>query len=155
MLAVLFAAGCNSKPAGPPIGATVDPKLVADELGTLAGTWVYERQVVGGREIPIAELRQDTIVVTGNSLVRSLAGGDGQRVKPVRSTISVDPTASPKLMDDDADVGFRISRRLGIYKLEGDTLTICYDNKGAQRPTAFDSPEGSSIVLTVLRRQRK
>jgi uncharacterized protein (TIGR03067 family) len=152
ILAVVLAFGCNRKPSGTPVGATVDPKVITAELGSLAGTWVYERQVVEGHEVPIAELRQDTIVITGNSLVRNSSRADGKGLT-INSSISVDPTTSPKQMDDDANLGFRISRRPGIYKLEGNMLTLCYDNKGAQRPTVFESPEGSSFALTVLRRQ--
>jgi uncharacterized protein (TIGR03067 family) len=150
-----FGLGCGSKPKGPPVGSNLAPKVIADELATLTGTWVYERQVVEGREIPIADKRKDSIIISGNSLVRTVFQADGKSLPPLKSRISVDPTASPKQMDDDLDVGFRISRRLGIYKLKEDRLTLCYDNTGKQRPTTFDSPAGTSLVLTVLRRQGK
>jgi len=147
--------GCGLKPSGPPVGANLDPKVTANELAAMAGTWVYERQVTEGREVPIAEMETSTIVITGNSLVRNVNKAAGQSLPPIKSVISVDPTANPKQMDDDADVGLRISRRLGIYRLEADKLTHCYDNTGKQRPQSFDSPAGSSFVLAVLRRPSK
>jgi hypothetical protein len=43
----------------------------------------------------------------------------------------------------------------GIYKLDGDTLTICSANPGKARPTAFESREESNVNLSVLRRVKK
>jgi uncharacterized protein (TIGR03067 family) len=145
--------GSNSPQAGPVDNANVEPKAMADELANLAGTWVYERQVVEGRE---AQMDKDRIVIKANIVVRTVHSTDGEELTPLRSKISIDPTANPKQMDDILSVpilGDR--RRTGIYLLEGDRLTLCYDNTGASRPSAFESPAGSSIVLSVLRRQSK
>jgi uncharacterized protein (TIGR03067 family) len=145
--------GCGSP--GPGVGATVDEKVKAEELALLAGTWVYERQVVEGREIPIAEMSKSNIVIRGNLLTRDVYRADGKQLIPVKSTIWIDPTINPKQIDDDAAMPIGTSRRPGIYQLDGDRLTLCYDNTGGTRPTKFESPSGSSLVLSVLRRQGK
>jgi uncharacterized protein (TIGR03067 family) len=38
---------------------------------------------------------------------------------------------------------------LGIYKQDGDTLTIAFAEPGKDRPTAFESKEGTGVVVAV------
>jgi uncharacterized protein (TIGR03067 family) len=45
--------------------------------------------------------------------------------------------------------------RKGIWKLDGDVLLICYSRPGADRPTDFTAPKGSSRTLYTLRRREK
>lgn len=42
----------------------------------------------------------------------------------------------------------------GIYKLEGDRLTICYTMPGQQRPANFESQPGSGATLVTWRRAK-
>src|SRR5262245_49636138 len=41
---------------------------------------------------------------------------------------------------------------LGLIKVDGDTLTMCYVMPGSERPSALDSPPGSRITLLVMKR---
>lgn len=43
---------------------------------------------------------------------------------------------------------------VGIFRVEGDTLTVCINNQGDERPTAFTSKEGSPFLLCVLKRKQ-
>jgi uncharacterized protein (TIGR03067 family) len=46
------------------------------------------------------------------------------------------------------------SRMIGIFKIEGDSLTICVARgKGVERPTTFDGRDG--ITIYVLKRAKK
>jgi uncharacterized protein (TIGR03067 family) len=44
---------------------------------------------------------------------------------------------------------------LGIFRVEGDTLTMCYAPAEDGRPTAFESPARSRTVLWKFKRIRK
>ena len=92
------------------------------------------------------------VVIDRRSVVREMTAGTGRR-SPVRSVLWVDPTVTPKQFDDDVKLWYGTRRRPGIYKLEGDRLTICWNNIGSERPQTFDAPPGSEFTLTVLRRR--
>ena len=44
---------------------------------------------------------------------------------------------------------------LGIYKLEGDSLTVCMDHDCLERPTESASKPGTNVILVVLKREKK
>lgn len=67
---------------------------------------------------------------------------------------AIDPTKSPKTMDVFIEHGRRAGATgLGIYKFDGDLLTICSAITPLPRPTDFTAPQGSKRHLITYKRK--
>jgi uncharacterized protein (TIGR03067 family) len=127
-----------------------DEKKAADkDLEALEGKWVFETLVVGG----VDEYKDGAPKV-----VIQFKGGKGEFVEgnvvPDYRTFKfkIDPTTDPKCLDVTfIDKGETME---AIYELKGDELKICVHAGGKERPTKFESPEGSPLVLAVAKRQK-
>src|SRR5262249_10934087 len=76
-----------------------------------------------------------------------LQGSDGE----LQGGLYLEPTAKPKSFD----LAMSTKTIEGIYSLEGDTLRLCYDARGAEeskRPGGFLTEKRSPQVLLVLKR---
>ena len=142
-----FVFGCGTNVANyPGSGANTDPKLISADLALMAGTWEYARLAEDGKEVPVSGLGESHIVISEDTMTQEMYSADGKHVNTIKSKIWIDPTYTPKLLDLDQTGSFGKSRKPGIYQLNGDILTLCWEKTGNVRPEQFDSPNKSTKV---------
>ncbi len=126
-----------------------DPKDAARaERARHQGTWVAVAMEREGSKTAAEVVATITRTVDGDHVTWKRDG------KPFAGTrVRLDPSADPKAINVTPDGGPHQDKPvLGIYKLEGDELTIGMADAGASRPKEFSSPKGSKRTLMTFRR---
>lgn len=71
------------------------------------------------------------------------------------TSLKLDPAADPPALEVVADGGpSRGKATLGIYRLEGDELTICMADPDRPRPSGFTTVPGSGLTLMRFVREK-
>jgi uncharacterized protein (TIGR03067 family) len=125
-----------------------------EDLKLLQGKWSMVAFENEGSKLPNWVIKDNTLTIKGSKWVM-LFDSVGIEWK---ASFKLDPSASPRTIDyTETATGDVEGRRVkGIYKIEGDTLTICRargDGKGP-RPTRI-SGKDRGVVLMVWKRIKK
>jgi len=125
----------------------------AKDPPSIVGEWVGEKAVAGGKERPVPEGGITfTFTADGKMVVK-----EGNREKGDTGSYKADPKKDPAEIDIIPPADKKDPTVQGIYKLDGDTLTLCFGRgkAGAARPSKFESPEGSDTIVITLKRAKK
>lgn len=135
LLAVAAVAPAADKP---------DPKA---DLAALKGKWKVTATTFDGKavQLPAAgrELEFDD---------KQFTAFEGEK-KGGSINFTIDVTPTPKRIDLDRPA--QDKKAAGLYKLDGDKLTICYAEWGAERPEKLESKAGGKVFLMELERVKK
>lgn len=131
-------------------GTKEEPKKKDADPPTIVGTWKLQKMTAFGMELPGKDLAFE-FTADGKFIRRDARGGESV------SNYTVDPQKTPSEMD------WRMVRKgkeeqpiRGIYSVDGDTLTICFeDGFDSARPDKFEAPAGTKRMLWTLTRATK
>jgi RNA polymerase sigma factor (sigma-70 family) len=132
-------------PADKPAAAREDAVKDAEKI---VGTWAYMSVETKEEKVPQEEVKKAKMIFAAEGKFTAINSKAEKK-----GTYKLDPAKKPKEITTTNDDG---KTHRGIYKLDGDTLTICiHQEDGADRPTEFATKRGTKLVLVVLKREKK
>jgi uncharacterized protein (TIGR03067 family) len=131
-------------------GASPKEDAGKKDLEGMQGDWAAESMERDGMKLPDDDARAFFRTVKGNSYTvhrysKQISAG----------TFRLDASKTPRTIDFIPSVPAKGKPILGIYRLEGDTLTLCYSAPGKPRPREFSAKEGTGNTLAVWVREKK
>ncbi|MBL8824995.1 MAG: TIGR03067 domain-containing protein [Planctomycetia bacterium] len=128
---------------------------IAQEVQKLNGTWHVVRSETDGKDFS-SRLKGYQYVFDGQFI--KLLDAKGKAVlrsdnKPDERPFLINVLTNPKTMDMTIQIKSKSFMSLGIYRLEGDELQLCFAEPGSQRPNAFQSKDGTTLI--ALKRAKK
>jgi len=141
-------------PCGAVPGVGDDKEDAKKALKALEGNWQLTAQEEFGNVTPKAVVARLRVVIEGDKMSWYI----GNPASNMDATITIDPSKDPKTIDAKITKSSAIGKTmLGIYKLDKDTLEICWGVPGEdKRPTKFTAKAGvgSGNVYTRYEREK-
>src|SRR5262245_15879304 len=114
----------------------------------MQGTWTAVKAELAGTPMPPTFLKSIVLKLESGKYEVSVGG------KLDRGTYTLDQVANPKAMTLRGTEGPNEGKTfLCIYKIDGDTLEVCYDLTGMKTPTSF-ATKGTELYLATYARRK-
>ncbi len=120
-----------------------------DEKALLDGIWLPVAMEFAGQPFP-EEARQGIVLEIAGEAYTVTVGKEVDK-----GTVKVDAAATPVTIDIVGVVGPNKGKTiLGIVAVEKETLRVCYDFSGKDRPTEFTTAAGTQQFLVTYERKK-
>jgi uncharacterized protein (TIGR03067 family) len=121
----------------------------AKDGDAIQGAWLPAAAELGGKQFPDEVRKTIKLVVKDDQYTATVGKAVDQ------GTLKLNPAAKPKELDITGVEGPNKGKTiLAIYERDGDTLRICYDLGGKDRPKEFKTKEGSQLFLVTYQREK-
>jgi uncharacterized protein (TIGR03067 family) len=122
-----------------------------DAPAGVVGTWKLERSTLNGNPLPARDL---TVTYASDGKFEERRG---EKIR--QGTYTTDPKKDPAELDlkeepSDAVAPPASAAWPAIYKIDGDTMTVCVSDD-SKRPKTFDPTPGSGLIVSVFKRQSR
>ena len=134
------------------VPVVADDKKAEADLKAMVGNWKVQKAELGGKDIT-EHLKVLKFEVREGGKYTAQVGeqkDDG--------TFTIDTGKTPKQMTVKPTGGPNKGQTVKvIYKLDGDTFTICYDHEAGKGdyPKAFETKPDTTLLLVVYTREKK
>ena len=125
-------------------------KKPAKDIDKIQGSWVAEKGEGDGNEFPAEFVSMMKVSFKGDKYTFEV----GDLVE--KGTMTFDSSKKPGTVDVKIEEGMdKDKSQVGIYKLDGDTLTLCFSRvEEKERPKEFATKTGSEQLLVVFKRPK-
>jgi uncharacterized protein (TIGR03067 family) len=131
------------------VGISLSAHADEKEIKTLDGIWIPQSGELGGAKFPDEMLKTMKLIMKDGTYSVTVGKQDD------KGTVKVDTKKKPNEMDIAGTDGPNKGKMFpAIFELDGDTLRICYDLSGKERPTAFKTETGATTLLVVYKRSK-
>ena len=112
------------------------------DIDKLQGEWTMVSMETRGVKSTDEQIKGHTLTVKGDRWTFKPGNGSAST-----ATVKLDPSKNPKLIDLLFDAPRRKVPSWGIYKLEGDTMTLCRTKGKNPRPGEFKTTADAGLLV--------